>query len=71
MPRAETDAQTIADFGEQWQRFTDNEGYYGSGHCLQDIFGDQVMVVESKPISKTKRWVVEEIVRKTVSTEKA
>ena len=33
--------------------------------------GDQVMVVESKPISKTKRWVVEEIVRKTVSTEKA
>jgi small subunit ribosomal protein S17 len=33
--------------------------------------GDQVMVVESKPISKTKRWVVEEIVRKTVSAEKA
>ena len=33
--------------------------------------GDKVMVVESKPISKTKRWVVEEIVKKTVSTEKA
>ena len=33
--------------------------------------GDQVMVVESKPISKTKRWVVEEIVRKTVSTQQA
>jgi small subunit ribosomal protein S17 len=33
--------------------------------------GDQVMVVESRPISKTKRWVVEEIVRKTVSAEKA
>jgi small subunit ribosomal protein S17 len=33
--------------------------------------GDQVMVVEAKPISKTKRWVVEEIVRKTVSAEKA
>ena len=33
--------------------------------------GDKVMVVESKPISKTKRWVVEEIVRKTVSAEKA
>jgi small subunit ribosomal protein S17 len=33
--------------------------------------GDQVLVVESKPISKTKRWVVEEIVRRTISTEKA
>ena len=33
--------------------------------------GDLVMVVESKPISKTKRWVVEEITRKTVSTEQA
>ena len=33
--------------------------------------GDQVMIVESKPLSKTKRWVVEEIVRKAVSVEKA
>lgn len=33
--------------------------------------GDQVLIVESKPISKTKRWVVEEIIRKSVSTEKA
>jgi small subunit ribosomal protein S17 len=33
--------------------------------------GDLVKVVESKPISKTKRWVVEEILRKTVSTEPA
>ena len=33
--------------------------------------GDQVMVVESKPISKTKRWVVEEIIRKTVSIQQA
>jgi small subunit ribosomal protein S17 len=33
--------------------------------------GDQVLIVESKPISKTKKWVVEEIVRKTVSTQKA
>ena len=31
--------------------------------------GDLVKVVESKLISKTKRWVVEEILRKTVSTE--
>ncbi len=27
--------------------------------------GDKVLIVESKPISKTKRWVVEEIVRDT------
>ncbi len=33
--------------------------------------GDQVLVVESKPISKTKRWVVEEILRKTISTQQA
>ena len=33
--------------------------------------GDQVMIVESKPISKTKRWAVEEIIRKSISTEKA
>jgi len=33
--------------------------------------GDQVLVVESKPISKTKRWAVEEILRKTVSTQQA
>ncbi len=26
--------------------------------------GDEVMIVESKPISKTKRWVVEEIVKR-------
>jgi len=33
--------------------------------------GDKVLIVESKPISKTKRWVVEEIVRKAVSTQQA
>ena len=33
--------------------------------------GDQVLIVESKPLSKTKRWVVEEIIRKSVSTQQA
>ncbi|NQS91949.1 MAG: 30S ribosomal protein S17, partial [Chloroflexi bacterium] len=33
--------------------------------------GDQVLIVESQPMSKPKRWAVEEIIRKTVSTEKA
>lgn len=31
--------QTIRDFGEQWSRFTDNEGYYGSSVMLDDHFG--------------------------------
>jgi small subunit ribosomal protein S17 len=31
--------------------------------------GDRVQIVESKPISKTKRWVVEEIIRKAVSAQ--
>ena len=29
--------QTIKDFGEQWLRYTDNEGYYGSLELLSDI----------------------------------
>ncbi len=28
--------------------------------------GDQVQIVESRPISKNKRWVVEQILRKSV-----
>ena len=34
-----TREQTIKDFGAQWTRFTDNEGYYGSGEMLEDHFG--------------------------------
>jgi small subunit ribosomal protein S17 len=30
--------------------------------------GDQVQIVESRPISKTKRWVVEQIIRHSVSS---
>ena len=28
--------------------------------------GDEVQIVESRPISKNKRWVVEQIIRRTV-----
>ena len=38
---------------------------------LECEVGDQVQIVESKPISKTKRWVVEEIIRKSVSAQQA
>jgi small subunit ribosomal protein S17 len=33
--------------------------------------GDQVLIVESMPISKTKRWVVQEIIRRSVSAQDA
>src|SRR5690348_13882171 len=29
--------QTISDFGYQWQRYTDNEGYYGTVDVLKGI----------------------------------
>jgi SAM-dependent methyltransferase len=32
-----TRERTIADFGEQWVRFTDNSGYYGSLALFEDI----------------------------------
>jgi SAM-dependent methyltransferase len=31
--------RTVADFGEQWLRFTDNSGFYGSVELFQDVFG--------------------------------
>lgn len=34
-----TAEQTIADFGDQWQRYTDNEGYYGSADLFADMLG--------------------------------
>ncbi len=32
-----TDLDTIRDFGAQWTRYSDNEGYYGSVELLADI----------------------------------
>lgn len=31
--------QTIADFGEQWAAYRDNDGYYGSLDLFRDMFG--------------------------------
>ncbi len=36
MTKQETE-RTIADFGDQWVRFTDNSGYYGSRELFDDI----------------------------------
>src|ERR1700688_1594254 len=33
------ETQTIRDFGGQWTRFRDNEGYYGSIALLRDVLG--------------------------------
>ena len=33
---------------------------------LECAIGDQVVIVESRPISKTKRWVVQEITKKNI-----
>jgi hypothetical protein len=35
---AELQRRTIADFGEQWQRYSDNSGFYGSIELFQDAF---------------------------------
>ena len=38
-PDADLAARTIDDFGDQWLRYTDNEGYYGDIEMLADILG--------------------------------
>lgn len=42
---SETD-ESIKSFGEQWTRFTDNLGYYGSAEVLKDIVGPLLNVDE-------------------------
>ena len=41
MPAQKTQIQerTVADFGDQWGRYTDNSGFYGSLELFQDVFG--------------------------------
>jgi hypothetical protein len=36
-PDSDIDQRTITDFGEQWTRYTDNSGYYGSLVHFTDI----------------------------------
>ncbi len=37
-----TARQTIADFGDQWRRFSDNSGFFGSPALFDDVFGPLV-----------------------------
>lgn len=52
MPRAEQPAanpladRTVADFGEQWAEWGENDGYYASLELLQDVFGPLLRVEE-------------------------
>jgi SAM-dependent methyltransferase len=39
MTRRALQHQTIQDFGEQWTRYQDNDGYYGSAALFRDVFG--------------------------------
>jgi hypothetical protein len=44
--RPDLAARTIADFGDQWQRYTDNEGYYGDVDILEGTFGPLLKLEE-------------------------
>jgi SAM-dependent methyltransferase len=46
--RSPGDAATIADFGEQWTRFRDNSGYYGSTALFADFVGPLLDLAEIK-----------------------
>ncbi|MGG6894748.1 class I SAM-dependent methyltransferase [Rhizobium sp. BR 315] len=39
-------SQTIADFGDQWTTYTQNDGFYASQEMLRDILGPLVSVEE-------------------------
>jgi SAM-dependent methyltransferase len=43
--------RTIADFGDQWVVYTDNEGFYGSAAMLQDVFGPLLSIDSFKGIT--------------------
>jgi SAM-dependent methyltransferase len=38
--------RTVADFGEQWTRYPDNSGWYGSLGLFEDVFGPLIDVRE-------------------------
>ena len=38
--------QTVDDFGDQWTRFTGNEGFYGSSALFEDMCGPLLDVTE-------------------------
>jgi SAM-dependent methyltransferase len=44
--RSSLTQRTIDDFGDQWTRFQDNEGYYGSVTLLQDTLGPLLDIEE-------------------------
>ena len=46
MKRYELRDRTIADFGDQWTRYTDNDGHYGSLDILADTLGPLLSVGE-------------------------
>ena len=45
--------------------------YYAHDEYNEAEIGDEVLIVESRPLSKLKRWVVQEIVREDLSARAA
>lgn len=45
---SELTTRTIDDFGDQWSRYTGNEGFYGSADLLADILGPTLELGELK-----------------------
>ena len=43
---SDIEQKTIQDFGDQWERYTDNSGYYGAPTLLQDVFGSLLKLEE-------------------------
>ena len=41
-PSERLSEQTIADFGDQWTRFRDSDGFFGSPALFDDVFGPLV-----------------------------
>ncbi|MBU0964838.1 MAG: class I SAM-dependent methyltransferase [Proteobacteria bacterium] len=42
--------KTISDFGDQWNNFQKNEGYYGSSELFQDLFSSLIPPSELKDL---------------------
>ncbi|MCJ7733213.1 MAG: 30S ribosomal protein S17 [Anaerolineales bacterium] len=54
-----------------YKKVIDRHNTVKAHDVLECEIGDQVLIVETQPMSKTKRWAVEKIILKAVSTEKA
>jgi hypothetical protein len=50
--------RTIKDFGEQWLRYSDSEGYYGSLELFSDILSPFLKPEGTKKVAPSRRLEV-------------